>query len=364
MEAELQRTPLFAEHQRLGARMVPFAGWEMPVQYRGILEEHRAVRRRAGLFDVSHLCRFEVKGPQAASFLDGLATGSITSLPVGRARYTLFCREDGGIRDDVMILRYGEERFLVVGNAISADKDWGWLRQHSSRRAGVSLEDTTSSTVMLALQGPRAHSQLDHLFHRPLSADLRAMGCLSVVYRHTEVLISRTGYTGEDGFELVAPAEEGVHLWHILLDRGVPPAGLGARDTLRLEAGLLLYGNDMDEETNPYEAGLDWVIKLDKGDFVGRDALVQIKAQGVGRRLVGLEMVGRGVARAGHEIVRGGEVVGRVTSGSYTPTLDKNIALGYLEIDKAAPGAELEVDIRGRRVAARVIELPFYRRPH
>ncbi len=364
MDSELHRTPLFAEHQRLGAKLVPFAGWEMPVQYRGILEEHRAVRRRVGLFDVSHLCRFEVSGPAAAPFLDGLATGDIASLPVGRARYTLFCQEQGGILDDLMVVHSKEDVFLVVANAASATKDWWWLQTHARGLADLTLEDVTSKTVMLALQGPRAHTQLDHLFHKPLSGELRTLGCAMVTHRHTEVLVSRTGYTGEDGFEVVAPAEEGLHLWQLLLGRGVSPCGLGSRDTLRLEAGLHLYGSDMNEETDPYEAGLGWVVNLDKGDFVGKDALIKIKAQGVRRRLVGLEMVGRGVARAGYDILGAGQVVGRTTSGSYAPTLDKNIALGYVEVELSVPGAEVEVDIRGRLVAARVVALPFYRRPH
>lgn len=360
MAQALKRTPLFSEHQAQGARMTSFAGWEMPLQYAGIIAEHLAVRARVGIFDVSHLGRLEVRGQDALAFLQRLATSDLARLAPGRARYTLFCREDGGILDDSLVYRLGDGEYLITCNAVNSDKIRDWLQGQAGPQLQVEARDRSLDLAMLALQGPLAPRHLDAL-GVPASA-VAHQGCLRTRIAGLEAIMTRTGFTGEDGFEIMLGPDQAVALWRRLLGQGVAPCGLGARDTLRLEAGFLLYGNDMDEGVNPYEVGLGRLVHLEKGDFLGREGLSRLQREGVGRLLVGLEMVGRGVARPGHTLYHAGAPVGRVSSGTYSPSLDKNIGLGWVTPGLAQPGTSLEVDIRGKRVAARVARLPFYRR--
>jgi len=358
----LRHTPLYPEHLALGARMVPFAGWEMPLQYVGIVEEHHAVRRRAGLFDVSHMGRLTVEGPDAAAFLRSIATYDVTRVAVGEGHYAVVCRDDGGILDDVYVFRSGDQRFLVVVNAANAQRIGEWARAHLRHGARALLVDRQAETAMLALQGPEAVPHLGALAPA-VAQGLAARHCTEVELEETPAFISRTGYTGEDGFELVVPAADGPRLWRRLLERGVQPCGLGARDTLRLEAALALYGNDIDESSNPFEAGLGWTVTFDDGaDFVGRQALLRTREAGVSRQLVCVRALERGVMRAGCPLLHDGRPVGRLTSGGFSPTLGASIGLGYLPPELAAAGTELAVDVRGKPLRAQVVPRPFYKR--
>jgi len=338
-----------------------FAGWEMPVQYASIIAEHRAVRSRAGAFDVSHLGRLRVDGPGAEALLQRLLTIDVSRIPPGRARYSLLCREDGGILDDPVIYRLEAERFLLVCNAARRERVLAWLRAWKGSPSQASVWDVTAEVGALAFQGPRAAAHLAVLCTSELNR-LPRFACVPARVAGASALVARTGYTGEDGFEIYVENRPLAALWQLLMQHGVVPCGLGARDTLRLEAGFLLYGQDMDETVNPFEAGLGRFVHLEKGDFIGRESLIGMQGRPATRRLVGLAMVGRGVARSGYPILHQGEPVGRVTSGSYAPTLDRNIALGYVPVGLASPGTGLEVEVRGRPVAAEVVALPFYRR--
>jgi len=360
MTATLRRTPLHAEHVALGGRMTPFAGWDMPIQYAGIVEEHRAVRGAAGLFDVSHMLRAEVQGPGAAALLRWALTYDARALPAGRGHYALLCEPDGGIGDDVFIYRTGEERFLFVGNASNAAPDLERLREGAS--AGAAVTSRHEDTAMLALQGPGAAALLAPLVTGDVAA-MRQRACLATHLGSDAALVARTGYTGEDGFELIIAAEAAARLWRTLVAAGARPCGLGARDTLRLEAALVLYGNDINRSTNPYESGLAWVVGLDDGAaFVGREALLALRGGPPARRLVCLRAEGRGIMRHGHAIIAGGRAVGAVTSGTYSPMLEVSIGMGYVEGAYAAPDTPVEVDVRGKPLAARVVPRPFYKR--
>jgi len=357
----LRKTALFDLHERQGARIVPFAGWAMPVQYRGIVEEHRAVRARAGIFDVSHMGRLFVAGPGAAAWLRRAVTYDVAALAEGRGHYTLLCNDEGGILDDPYAYRLDGERFLFVGNAANADGDRE--RVAALRRAGDDAEliDRQEQTVMLAVQGPAAEAYVTRVLGAAVST-IEKRACTELPFRGTKLFVSRTGYTGEDGFELVASPDAGRALWEHFIESGVEPCGLGARDTLRLEAALPLWGNDIDEHTNPYEAGLGWVVTLDDGaEFAGRDALQRIKAGGASRKLACLQATGRGVIREGCTVLSGDDAVGTVTSGGYSPTLETSIALAYLPPALAADGMQLEVDVRGRRIDVTVVKRPFVR---
>lgn len=365
MEENLKRTPLFAVHQGLGARLVPFGGWEMPVQYSGVIDEHKAVRERAGLFDVSHMGEFEVSGPGALALIQKVSTNNAARLEVGGIQYGLMCNEGGTIIDDILIYRLGAERYWLVVNAGNTAKDWDWVSQQAQGMPDVTVRDVTADVALLALQGPLAEQILQRLTAQPLGelGYYKAMTGVTVAGMET-LVISRTGYTGEDGFELYLKPADAVAMWEALLAAGkeeeIRPAGLGARDTLRFEARLPLYGHEIDETVNPYDAGLGFFVKLKKGvDFIGREALVALKEAGPARKLVGFEMVGRGIPRQGYEISKDGQVVGRVTTGSFSPTTGKNIGLGYVPPDLAAVGSELDVVVRGTPVAARVVETPF-----
>ena len=371
----LRRTPLYAQHVALGGRMVPFAGWEMPVQYKGIVEEHHAVRQRVGLFDVSHMGRLEVTGPDAAPFLRSLVTYDIAGLAVGESHYALVCREDGGILDDVYVFRPapaeggrplasgGDERFLMVVNSANADRIRNWVQRHLPPSLRATVEDRQAGTVMLALQGPDAQRYLARLVPS-LAEGLGRQRGAEVSLAGVTVFFSRTGYTGEDGVEIILPSAAGVILWKWFVEHGVQPCGLGARDSLRLEAALPLYGNDIDATTNPFEAGLGWVVSFDDGaDFIGREALLRIREAGVQRHLTCLKAQDRGVMRAGYPILHSGRRVSELTSGGFSPTLGVSIGMAYLQPELAAAGTELEVDVRGRPLRAQVVQRPFYRRP-
>ncbi|MFW6200027.1 MAG: glycine cleavage system aminomethyltransferase GcvT [Gemmatimonadota bacterium] len=376
----LRTTPLHGKHVELGGTMVPFAGWEMPIQYgAGIRAEHRAVRTRAGLFDVSHMGEVELRGPEALPFLRHLAVNDASRLDEGQAQYSALCRPDGGVLDDLVVYRF-PDRYMLVVNAANRETDLEWIREHADDFR-VEVEDRSDRTALLALQGPRAEVVLDLLTDMDLDAIAYYRFSVGPV-AGVETVVSRTGYTGEDGFELYVTAEDGPGLWDAVMDAGtehdVLPAGLGARDSLRLEMGYALHGQDVDEQHTPLEAGLGWIVKLDDGrSFIGSDVLRRQKSDGVQRKLVGIGLEERGFPRPGYEIVsRGGEgeggsagedrqaergrVLGTVTSGTVSPTLERGIALGYVPARHAPVGTELAIRIRDRDVPGRVEELPFY----
>jgi aminomethyltransferase len=361
----LRRTPLHEVHRAAGARMVPFAGWEMPVQYAGVLPEVRAVRESAGLFDVSHMGRVRVRGRDALAYLQFLTVGDVSRLPEagGTAQYSLLCLESGGVIDDIIVYRAGGEEFVVVINASNRPKDLAWMRHHAVG-FNVSVQDESDATGLLALQGPRAVALANELSDTDLPSVAR-FGFVETDIAGVPVTAARTGYTGEDGFEMFCPADRAADLWTALVGAGATPCGLGARDTLRLEAALPLYGHEMDEDVSPYEARLSWVVKLDKEeDFVGKAALTEIKAAARRRTLVGIEMEGRAIPREGYSLLaseEGGHIVGHVTSGTFSPMRGKGIALARVDAAHAAKNTALDVLIRDTRHPARVVALPFYK---
>ena len=340
--------------------MVPFAGWEMPVQYEGILAEARSVRSKAGLFDVSHMGRLEVTGPGASKFLDRVLSVDVPGLRQWRARYNVICDETGGIIDDCIVYRLGDERFLVIPNAANTDAVLDWF---SKWDAGLDfeLENITAETAMIAHQGPEAAAMLADLTPQDPSA-LRMFAAVETEVAGADTLLARTGYTGEDGFELIVSAEDAPSVWQALSAKGATPCGLGSRDVLRLEAGLLLHGNDMDTSINPYEAGLDRFVSPDREAYVPGQTLRQIRDQGVVCRLVGFRLLGKGIPRHGYSIMDGPDRIGEVTSGSHSPTLDTSIGMGYVPTRYAAAGSSFQIDMRGRPVGAEVNDLPFYSR--
>jgi aminomethyltransferase len=364
----LSRTPLYAQHVALGARMVPFAGWEMPVQYKGIVPEHHAVRTAVGLFDVSHMGELYFDGPTAGATLNALVTNDVGKLPVGRALYTVACNAQGTILDDLIIYRVAEQRYLVVCNASNLPK----MREHFAREVAASAQactfsDRSAETALLALQGPRALDVLTALGAGTQLLELTRFGVGSGQLAGVDVTVARTGYTGEDGYELFCAGAAAPQLWAAAIDAGraseLEPIGLGARDTLRLEARLSLYGHEIDDTTNPLEAGLGWVVKFDKGEFLGRGALLIAKAQPAARKLVGFEMMGRGIARQGYPILdASGANIGSVTSGAPSLSLGKNIGLGYVPPAHASIGSQFGIEIRGKVTPAQVVATPFYKR--
>jgi glycine cleavage system T protein (aminomethyltransferase) len=357
----MRRTPLHDAHRAAGARMVDFAGWEMPVQYSGIIDEHVAVRTRAGLFDVSHMGEVEVRGPGALAACQHATANDVGRLADGQAQYSLLLTPEGGIVDDVIIYRRSADRFLICVNASNRERDFAYLRQYAR---GAEVIDRSDEYALLALQGPRATSILARLTGAQLARVPR------FAFTEGEVagcgaLIAHTGYTGEDGWELYCAPDDAETLWNAILEAGRPdgiaPAGLGARDTLRLEAALPLYGHELSEEGTPFEARLAWVVRMQKGDFVGRAALATHRERGPRRCLIGIELTEPGVPRAGYRVLRGHRPVGEVTSGTKSPTLGKGIALGYVEPTASNLATALAVEIRGKAVAALVVQLPFYR---
>jgi aminomethyltransferase len=393
MTATPARTPLYDWHVEHGGRMVEFAGWSMPVQYSSIVEEHRATRTAAGVFDVSHMGRLRFEGNDAAAFLDSLLTRRVTDLAPGRIRYSLVTNEQGGILDDVLVGRFRTPSdrcyYLLVVNASNREKIVHWLQHHWPHTGDVEFSDRTEETAMIAVQGPRAVELVSPL----VKADVRSLSYYTGVVTETlgrVCLVTRTGYTGEDGFELIVRAADAVEVWKNVFragrDLGVTAAGLGARDTLRLEAGMPLYGHELSEQINPFQAGLQFAVHLPDRQFVGCQALAQCQDDAGQPRRVGLELSGRRVAREGcpvlargavvgqlthrgpdglplaRNVLADGGVVGQVTSGTFSPTFDKPLAMAYVRPDVAAVGAELQVDIRGRCEPARVVQLPFYKR--
>jgi aminomethyltransferase len=358
----VNRTPLYAEHSAAGGRMVEFAGWEMPVQYTSIVDEHLAVRRHAGLFDVSHMGEVVLSGPGAEACCARLFANDARRLAPGRAQYSLICNDEGGVVDDIIVYRLESDRFLVCVNASNADKDVAWIRE---RAAGAcEIEDAGERYGLIALQGPQAASILAPL--APQAVSLQRFGCCSVEVGGSRALAARTGYTGEDGFELFVDADAAVTVWRTLIDsgrdRGLVPVGLGARDTLRLEAALPLYGHELDETTSPFECRLDWVVKLDRPDMVGFGALEAAARGGASRTLVGLE-TDQGIARQGCAVLDSDRSIGIVTSGSYSPCREAPMALARIEREVlGGEGVELFVEIRGKRKRAKLIDLPFYNR--
>jgi aminomethyltransferase len=354
------RTPLYETHVRSGARMVEFAGWEMPVQYAGILAEHEAVRTHVGLFDVSHMGEVVFRGPKALEALNRAFTNDLGKTADGQAQYGCLCRDTGGIVDDVVVYRRGPEDLLVCVNAANRAKDFEWLASHAG---GADVRNESDEWAQLALQGPLAAQLLQRLTKVNLSA-LRSYRFAPGEVAGIACLVARTGYTGEDGFELFCPPDRAAKLWDTLVDAGKPegiqPAGLGCRDSLRLEMAYRLYGSDMDDSTTPLEAGLAWVVKLDKGEFVGRAALVKQKEQGLAKKLVGFVLTDPGIARHGYAVLQDGKPVGAVTSGTRSPSLGTSIGLAYVPPALAAEGSTLAVDIRGRAAAAKVVKTPFY----
>jgi aminomethyltransferase len=362
--ASLKRTPLYEQHLALGARIVEFGGWEMPVQYSSILDEHRAVRTHAGLFDVSHMGEFKVEGPDALAFLQYLVPNDVSRLAIYQALYTQLCLPDGGTIDDLIIYHLADNHYMMVVNAANIDKDYAWVEKQA-KNFNVQTTNQSYTTALLALQGPEAQAILQPLTEVDLST-IRYYHCEPGMVDGINCIISRTGYTGEDGFELYCAPVDAPKLWNDLLaagkDRGLLPAGLGARDTLRLEAGYCLYGHELDEQTNPLEAGLGWTIKLNKDNFIGRDALLKVKEQGPKRKLIGVEMIERGVCRGDYAISENDQQIGALTSGAPSPTLNKNIGMGYVETPHAVVGNTVYIDIRGKPTAARIVALPFYKR--
>jgi aminomethyltransferase len=355
-----RRTPLYEAHLAAGARMVEFAGWDMPVQYKGVIEEHTAVRERAGVFDVSHMGELTVEGPQALDALQSLVTNDLSKVKDGQAQYSALCNERGGVIDDVIVYRFAGDRFFVCVNASGREKDFDWVKQHSG--GATLVEQRSDDWAQLAIQGPKAAALVDAL-SEPKVIDLSYYHFRQATVAGIQgCIVARTGYTGEDGFEVFCPPEHARKLWDAVVAGGAQPCGLGARDSLRLEVAFRLYGNDMDEEHTPLEAGLGWIVKLDKPrGFIGQGAMKAQKAAGLARKLVGLKCDGRGIARHGYPVrARGGsEDVGVITSGTMSPMLKEPIALAYVPAALAKEGTELDVMVRNQPVAARVVKTPF-----
>lgn len=362
-KTELLRTPLFECHQRAGGRLVPFAGWEMPVQYSGVVDEHRAVREAVGLFDVSHMGEVELRGPRALEVVERIVTNQVAKIADSQAVYTVMCRPDGGIVDDLVVYRFSPERIFICVNASNREKDFEWMKAEA--RGDCEVVNLSDEYAQIAVQGPKAAALVGRLTKAPLEG-IKRYWFTSGEVAGKGAIIARTGYTGEDGFELYVASSDGPAIWEALLEAGqelgVKPAGLGARDSLRLEMCYPLYGNDIDDTTNPLEAGLGWVVKLQKGDFVGKAALEAVKAAGLSRKLVGFEMTGRGIARHGYPVLKDGERVGLVTSGTQAPSLDKAVGLAYVPAALAEPGTSIDVEIRGKPVAAQVVPKPFLKK--
>lgn len=359
----MKRTPLYDQHVELGARIVEFAGWEMPVWYEGIAAEHQAVRTRVGLFDVSHMGEFVIHGPDALANLRRLLTNDAATLEDNQAQYTLMPNESGGTVDDLLLYRLGSDVYLLVVNAANIDKDRSWLEEHLE--GDVQLDDRSDDTGLIAVQGPRAPTVL---------SELTRMSIWKMGYYHFDrgdvqgvpAMVSRTGYTGEDGFEVMVEASDAPIVWSALLEAGKPhgiaPAGLGARDSLRIEASMPLYGHELDDETSALEAGLGWFVKLDKPEMVGMERFRREKEEGLARKLICFEVTGRGIARQGYAIYADGAQVGEVTSGLMSPTLSKSIGMGYVPPELAKVDTAIEVEVRGRMVPALVVKRPFYKR--
>ena len=361
----LKKTPLNARHRALGARMVEFGGWDMPVEYTGIVDEHMAVRARAGLFDVSHMGEIEIAGPDALNAVQHITCNDASRLSIGQAHYSALTTPEGTFVDDVLTYRLADEHFMMVVNASNIMKDYAWITKHIEGCRDAAAVNASSRYALIALQGPAAREVLQGLTGVPL-ADLKYYWFTTGEVAGVASTISRTGYTGEDGFEVFVPPAAAERVWDAILQAGRPagvvPAGLGARDTLRLEAAMRLYGNDIDDTTTVLEADLGWMVGWKKGGFLGADVLRRQKQDGVARRLIGFEMLDRAIARHGYDAYVGGAKAGVVTSGTQTPYLKRAIGMAYLPVDQTAAGTEFEIDVRGRRARAAVVPMPFYKR--
>ncbi|MEK7368573.1 MAG: glycine cleavage system aminomethyltransferase GcvT [Planctomycetota bacterium] len=357
-----RQTPLYSAHKALGANLTDFHGFLLPLEYTTISEEHLAVRNKAGIFDLSHMGEIEVSGGDALGFIQRIITNDAQGLPDGKVLYTPICNERGGIVDDVILYRFSAERLMLVVNSANIQKVFEWLIENQTQ--GVAVNDFSNGYGMIAVQGPLSAPIVEKALGRD-AASLKHFHFVSKKEGTTCTVISRTGYTGEDGFEIYTPTSQCASMWDRLMkagkQAGLLPAGLGARDTLRLEAGLLLYGNDIDDSTTPLEAGIDWTVKFNKEDFIGKAVLLAQKASGVQRKLIGLELVERGIPRAEHHIFVDSNMVGKVTSGTHSPFFKKGIAMGYVEERHSKVGTPLCVDIRGKKLGARVVKMPFYR---
>jgi len=368
----LKRTALFEEHQKLGGRLIDFGGWELPVQYSSVMEEHLGCRNQAGLFDVSHMGEVHVEGADAEKFLNFLVTNDVSKISVGQAQYTVMCHASGGIVDDLVIYKRGPEKFLVVVNASNTEKDFQHFLKVKEKFSGQNLTVTNESAryTQIALQGPKAADILSRITDVPLKSIKTYWFSEGTLLNRLPGLIARTGYTGEDGFELYVAWEKGPELWRSLMevgaDFGLKSCGLAARDTLRLEMKYPLYGNELSDETHPLEAGLGWVVKLGKEDFMGKSSLLNFKQQGLKRQLVGLKLLGKGIIRHGYALFSadGKSRIGEVTSGTQSPCLKQSVGIGYVELNHAPVGTQITVEIRGAQVPAEVISTPFYQRPY
>jgi glycine cleavage system T protein (aminomethyltransferase) len=365
---ELKKTPLNDAHRKLSGRMVEFGGWDMPVQYAaGTIAEHLRTRTHAGLFDVSHMGEIDVRGPDAIAFVNKIASNDAAKLVDGQAQYSALTTERGTVIDDLLVYRLAEDHLLLVVNAGTTDKDWNWIKSHHAGE-NVELRNVSADYCQIALQGPDAITILQQLTATPLS-EIKYYHFTHGEVDNVTAIISRTGYTGEDGFEVYAAPDKAEQLWNKMLDAGnfgtddgVLPCGLAARNTLRLEAGMCLYGHEIDEEITLLEAGLGWITKLNKGDFIGREALQEQKNEGLQRKLIGFEVTDRGIARDGQDIVIDGTRIGKVTSGSPAPFLKKNIGMGYVPTASAPVGQAMQIDCRGKLIGAQIVPLPFYKR--
>ncbi len=359
----MKQSPLHSIHVNLNAKMVPFGGYLMPIEYSGIKKEHLAVREKAGIFDVSHMGEVWVKGKQAKAYLQRLTVNNVDLLKPGKAQYTCLPNGKGGIVDDLLIYHYEENKYMLVINASNHEKDWNWLNQHNQE--GVVLEDASDHMALIAVQGPNAESILKKIIPHN---ELKSIGSFEFIVREVigcnNVIISKTGYTGEPGYELYMNHEAAPEIWKQIMDagkdKGLVPVGLGARDTLRLEAGLCLYGNDIDDQTSPMEAAIRWTVKFDK-DFIDRDYLYQQYKEGIKQKLVGFELTEKGIPRKDYPIQdQAGNTIGRVTSGTYSPYLNKPIGMGYVDIEFSKPGSDIFIGIRKKSVPAKVVKIPFY----
>jgi len=359
----VKKTPLNNIHKQAGGRMIEFAGWELPVQYKSAMEEHLAVRENVGVFDVSHMGQIEISGPEALAFAQKVTCNDISKISNGQAQYSAFLTPQGTFIDDIVVYRFSEERIFICVNAATKDKDYDWLCAQNDLGAGI--EDLSDSFAQIAVQGPRALETLQSLTATDLGA-IRPFRFTELTLAGFPMMLSRTGYTGENGYELYLPPACAEAVWKTIFasgdEYGIRPAGLAARNTLRLEACYCLYGNDIDEEHTPLEARLGWIVKFGK-EFIGKEALLKQKEDGISRRLSGFEMIEPGIARDGFGVLIDGKAVSRVSSGCFSPSLKKSIGLTYLPVDRSNPGQEITIDIRGKQRLAQVVETPFYKRP-
>jgi aminomethyltransferase len=374
----MKRTPFYEIHKNLGAKIVPFAGYEMPVLYAGIMEEHKAVRNAVGVFDVSHMGEFYAKGANALSFLQSITVNDVSKLTPGKAQYSAMCFDDGGIVDDLLIYMLAENSYMIVVNASNIDKDWEWMKKHCP--SDVKFENKSDETALLAIQGPKSLETMSRFLDsvstgfQKTEQKLTSSNLSTIPYYNfvqgavagVEMIISRTGYTGELGFEIYFNISHAEKIWNAIFDAGkefgIAPIGLGARDTLRLEMGYCLYGNDIDQTTNPIEANLGWITKLNKGEFVAKSILEKTKTNGPKRKLVGMMLTDKAVPRHGYPLVVNGANVGVVTSGTFSPSLEKGIAMGYVNVPYTEVGSKIVVDVRGKMIDATVVALPFLKK--